>query len=320
MIGEYQKLFGLDFEKKELNVNNLPIYLTARRSFFRLSYNNMEFILVCLPKDEKYGVIAFEKQEKLISEKYGIPVAFGFQNLSKLQRDGLIAKNIPFISDSGQLYLPFLGIALRNQFAHMKKTKAEKMMPATQALFLYLLYRHTNIPVMKKDAAEAIAVTRTSLTRASEQLEEIGLISQKKLGKEYLMQTEGTGIDLYRKAKPYLINPVHSVVTVEDDMTKYFNYPIAGESALAEITMLNRPAMPVYAVWKNEIKMDEITEVDIRWDIYSKAIQLELWKYNPKLFAKNDRVDPVSLAMSFENNADERIEGAIEEYLEEYEW
>ena len=244
MIGEYQKLFGLDFEKKELNVNNLPIYLTARRSFFRLSYNNMEFILVCLPKDEKYGVIAFEKQEKLISEKYGIPVAFGFQNLSKLQRDGLIAKNIPFISDSGQLYLPFLGIALRNQFAHMKKIKAEKMMPATQALFLYLLYRHTNIPVMKKDAAEAIAVTRTSLTRASEQLEEMGLISQKKLGKEYLMQTEGTGIDLYRKAKPYLINPVHSVVTVEDDMTKYFNYPIAGESALAEITMLNRPAMP----------------------------------------------------------------------------
>ncbi len=320
MISEYQKLFGLDFEKKELKVENLPIYLTARRSFFRLSYNNMEFILVCLPKDEKYGVIAFEKQEKLISEKYGMPVAFGFQNLSKLQRDGLIAKNIPFISDSGQLYLPFLGIALRNQFAHMKKSKADKMMPATQALFLYLLYRHNNILVMKKDAAEAIAVTRTSLTRASEQLEEMGLISQKKMGKEYLMQTEGSGIDLYRKAKPYLINPVQSVVTVEDDSMKYFSYPIAGESALAEITMLSRPTIPVCAVWKNDIKMDEISEIDIRWDIYSKPIQLQLWKYKPELFAKNDRVDPVSLAMSFENNVDERIEGAIEEYLEEYQW
>ena len=319
MIGEYQKLFGLDFKKEKLEVNKLPLYLTSGRSFFRLSYNNMKFILVCVSADEKYGVIAFEKQEKLIREKYGLPAAFGFENLSKLQRDSLIARNIPFISDSGQVYLPFLGIALSNQFSHMKKTKAEKMMPATQALFLYLLYRHDNAPVMKKDAADAIDVTRTSLTRASEQLEQMGLISQKKTGKEYLMQTEGTGIDLYRKAKPYLINPVHHVITVDDNTNNFF-YLAAGESALAEITMLNKPAIPVFAVWKNTIKMDEVSEVDIRWDINSKPIQLELWKYNPELFAKHDRVDPVSLAMSFENNVDERIEGAIEEYLEEYQW
>ena len=319
MISEYQKLFGLEFGKEELEANKLPLYLTSGRSFYRLSYDKMKFILVCLSADEKYGVIAYEKQEKIIREKYGLPVAFGFQNLSKSQRDSLIAKNIPFISDSGQLYFPFLGIMLNNQIAHMKKTKAEKMMPATQALFLYLLYRHDNVPVMKKDAADAIAVTRTSLTRASEQLEQMGLISQKKMGKEYLMQTEGTGIDLYRKAKKYLINPVHNVITVEDN-TKYFFYPAAGESALAEITMLNKPTVPVFAVWKNDIKMDEISEVDIRWDINSKPVQLELWKYKPELFAKNDRVDPVSLAMSFENNVDERIEGAIEEYLEEYQW
>ena len=191
------------------------------------------------------------------------------------------------------------------------------MMPVTQALFLYLLYRHDNEPVMKKDAAEAISVTRTSLTRASEQLKAMGLISEEKVGREYLMQTEGSGIELFRKAKPWLINPVYRAVTVEED-AKYYDYPAAGESALGEITMLNRPAVPVFAVWKNEVNMEEISEIDIRWDIYSKPIQLELWRYNPKLFAIDHRVDPVSLAMSFENNRDERIEGAIEEYLEEY--
>ena len=81
MIGEYQKLFGLDFKKEKLEVNKLPLYLTSGRSFFRLSYNNMKFILVCVSADEKYGVIAFEKQEKLIREKYGLPAAFGFENL-----------------------------------------------------------------------------------------------------------------------------------------------------------------------------------------------------------------------------------------------
>ena len=319
MFSEYQKLFGLEFRKEELDDSKLPLYLTSGRSFYRLSYDKMKFILVCISADEKYGAIALGKQEKIIRERYGLPVAFGFQNLSKSQRDSMISRNIPFISDSGQLYLPFLGIALSNQFTHMKKVKAEKMMPVTQALFLYLLYRHNNEPVMKKDAADAIAVTKTSLTRASLQLEKMGLISQKKNGKEYLMQTEGTGIELYRKAKPYLINPVHNVMTVEDNKHNFFNLA-AGESALAEVTMLNKPPVPVFAVWKNNIKTDEISEVDIRWDLYSKPVQLELWKYNPELFAKNNRVDPVSLAMSFENNADERIEGAIEEYLEEYQW
>ena len=101
MIGDYQNLFGLNFKKEEMTANNLPLYLTSHRSFYKLSYNKMEFILVCISSDEKYGVVAFEKQEKIIGEKYGLPVAFGFQNLSKLQRDSLIARNIPFISDSG---------------------------------------------------------------------------------------------------------------------------------------------------------------------------------------------------------------------------
>jgi hypothetical protein len=38
------------------------------------------------------------------------------------------------------------------------------------------------------------------------------------------------------------------------------------------------------------------------------------------LFAKNGIVDPISLALCFENNADERIESSIEEYLEGYKW
>ena len=41
---------------------------------------------------------------------------------------------------------------------------------------------------------------------------------------------------------------------------------------------------------------------------------------DPARFMKDGLVDPVSLAMSFEGNADERIEGAIEEYLEDYSW
>ena len=44
---------------------------------------------------------------------------------------------------------------------------------------------------------------------------------------------------------------------------------------------------------------------------------MQLWKYNPSYFAREGRVDPVSLACTFKGNEDERIEMCIEELLEE---
>lgn len=314
-----RKLFGLDFDTEKLETKDLPLYLTAGRTFHRLSCAGLPFVLVRIRADERFGVIAFEKQAAQLSEKYGMPVAFEFENISRAQRDSLIERNIPFISGSDQIYLPFLGIALRDHFLRPKTVKADKMMPVTQSLFLWLLYKGSGEPVMKKDAAEAIGVTRTSLTRASGQLAAMGLISQVKSGKEFLMIPESSGIDLYRKAKPFLINPVQKTVTVRNN-GEYDRYPLSGESALAERTMLNEPRIPVRAVRKGLVHADGMTEIDIRWEPDSDPVILELWKYDPALFAKNGTADPVSVAMSFENNADERIEGSVEEYLEGYAW
>ena len=313
------KLFGLDFHTEKLDTEGLPLYLTAGRAFHKLSFAGRSFVLVRVRPDERFGVIAFEKHAARLSEKYGMPAAFEFENISKTQRDTLIERNIPFIAGSDQMYLPFLGIALSEHFARPKTVKMEKMMPVTQSLFLWLLYKGNGEPVMKKDAAEAIGVTRTSLTRASEQLAAMQLISQEKSGKEFLMRAEGSGIDLYRKARPFLINPVQRIISVQNN-GEYDRYPLSGESALAKCTMLNDPRVPVRAVWKASIDTDKVSEIDIRWEPDADPVILELWKYNPALFAKEGTADPVSVAMSFENNADERIEGSVEDYLEVYAW
>ena len=316
---KYKKLFGIKFAVTEMNVKDLPVYLTAGRSFFKLSCAGTEFILVEVSEKEKFGVVALEKQAKIIAKKYGTPVAFGFQSMTRPQRDSLLVRNIPFISESGQLYLPFLGIALKDQFAHPKEVHYEKMMPVTQALFLYLLYYGKGKPVLKKDAAAFLGVTRTSITRASDQLDAMGLIVQETRGKECHMSTNGNGLQLFDQAKPYLINPVQRTVTIQADK-QFENYALSGESALAEQTMLNPPRLPVRAAYKAEIAGKEVQELDVRWNTDRDAMQLELWKYNPAPYVKNGAVDPVSLYMCFENNVDERIEGAIEDYLEAYQW
>ncbi len=314
-----KKIFGIDFNITEIKVKDLPVYITARRSFFKMSHSEIDFILVQVSEKERFGVLAFEKQARIIADRYGIPVAFGFGNMSRSQRDSLLEKNIPFISESGQLYLPFLGMALRDRFTHPKEVKKEKMMPITQALFLYLLYYGNGKPILKKDAAEALGVTRTSMTRASEQLDAMDLIIQETHGKECHMRIKEKGRDAFEKAKPYLINPVQQTVTIKSQK-QYEKYPLSGESALAKQTMLGAPNVPVLAAFKSRINIEKIQDIDIRWNTDGNVLRLELWKYNPSLYVKKGVVDPISLYMCFENNIDERIEGAIEEYLGDYKW
>ena len=143
------------------------------------------------------------------------------------------------------------------------------------------------------------------------------LTHQEKSGKECYITPVTKGSDLYEKAKPYLINPVQSIITTDND---FDFYPFSGESALSICSMLNAPKIPVRAVYKSDVDVKEISEVDVRWLSDSNAVSVELWKYDPRLFEKDGVVDPVSLAMSITDNVDEGIEASIEQYLEEYEW
>jgi len=317
MIRHQRRIFGIQFDVKRINPVGLPLYLTAGRSFWRYSYLGHEFILVDIPDDDRFGVVAFDKQRALLEKKFGSPVAFGFPYISGRQRDSLIERNIPFISDTKQLYLPFMGMMLSDRLVQQKRIKIGKMMPATQMLFLYMLYNSYNKPLLKKDAAEFLGITRTSITRASDQLLSMELIKQETIGKECYMMPVTTGMELFKLAKPFLISPVQSIITTNDD---FEDYPLAGESALAMRSMLNAPKIPVRAVHKSEINVKEVTEIDVRWESDNNAVCVELWKYDPRLFARNGIIDPVSLAISLGDNADERIEEAIEEYLEGYEW
>ena len=50
------------------------------------------------------------------------------------------------------------------------------------------------------------------------------------------------------------------------------------------------------------------------------ALEIEVWRYLPAKFARNGVADPLSVYLSFENNADERIEMALEKMLEDVPW
>ena len=46
-------------------------------------------------------------------------------------------------------------------------------------------------------------------------------------------------------------------------------------------------------------------------------VHVEVWKYDPLIFMKDNCVDKLSLYLSFGNNNDERTEEALEALMEE---
>lgn len=315
MLDELKNVFGEDITYEKLKEKPKVALVLAKREMYRVEISGIAFVLVQVKVQEKFGVVALKKQKGLYEEQLQCNVAYCFEVISKSQRDSLIKSRIPFVALPEQIYLPFLGVVLSNYFKKEKKVNAEKMMPATQSLFLYLLYQQENY-VLKSIAAEALGLTRTSITRASEQLLVMGLLEQEKVGKEVRMSGKGSSREMWERAKPYLISPVQKkmVVRAKDIKENVLN---AGETALSNYSMLNGSKLRTVAIYKDEIDDNKLKEIDARWEVAEELIEIELWKYNPFLFAQGGNVDPVSLACSMVGCEDERIEMALDEMMEE---
>lgn len=94
-------------------------------------------------------------------------------------------------------------------------------------------------------------------------------------------------------------------------------YLLAGETALGEYSMLNPSKLKSVAIYKGTLDLSKLEEIDARWEDTDKLVQVEFWKYNPFLFATDNKVDRISLACSLADYDDERIEMTKDEMLEE---
>ena len=84
--------------------------------------------------------------------------------------------------------------------------------------------------------------------------------------------------------------------------------------------MMNEPVIQSVALDKKRKDAKTLTEVDEKWVTDFELLRVELWKYDPALFARDGIVDPVSMAVSLRDCADERVQGELEEYMRGYQW
>lgn len=194
----------------------------------------------------------------------------------------------------------------------------DKLTPIAQALFLLLAYSRDGENFSKGEVAKELGVTNTTITRASKQLKAIGALKEEYLGTTTFMKKSASGLEYLELAKPYLINPIQQVLYVKEAAGT--TLPDAGETALSNLSMLNPPLIKTKAIWKNDAKSDRFIEVDPQLESELDYVCLEHWKYAPTLFAKDGNVDPISLYCTLRDATDERVEGELEQMMEDIVW
>lgn len=97
----------------------------------------------------------------------------------------------------------------------------------------------------------------------------------------------------------------------------------AGLQALSATTMLTAPAGQIRALNQKEWA---VLQKDANLRIIPKAssdmgpVELEIWKYDPRLLSGNGQVDTLSLYLSLAGSDNERVEAALDALLENMPW
>lgn len=315
MKKQLEQYFGCEVKIREYkNKLSLPIFMTMR-DIAMVEIYGVNFAIVDVMKETELSVASMKKQKAKYEEALQCPVAYQVALNSVSMRNALVKNGVPFVDLPGNVFLPFMGIVLQDVY-RKQLVKADKMMPATQMVFLELLYMNDEESALKSEVANKLNLTKTSITRATAQLEEMGLIEQLKSGTEISIKRNYSRKEYYEKAKVCLINPVQKVITILRQEATFESFD-AGETALSQLAELNPPRIEECAIYKGEEVIDQLEIVDVRYEDQDDCLKVQLWKYNPSYFAREGRVDPVSLACTFKGNEDERIEMCIEELLEE---
>ena len=324
MKKQLEQYFGCDVKIREYNIKlSLPIFMTMR-DIAMVEIYGVNFAIVDVIKESELSVAAMKKQKAKYEEALQCPVAYQVNLNSVSMRNALVKNQVPFVDLPGNVFLPFMGIVLQDVY-RKQLVKVDKMMPATQMVFLELFYMNDEESALKSEIANKLNLTKTSITRATAQLEVMGLIEQMKSGTEISIKRNYSRREYYEKAKGYLINPIQKIVTIMVADANW-NMKCAGETALSQMSQLNPPRIEEMAIYKGDESVDQFEIVEERVADPNSIIKVQLWKYNPVYFASKGRVsrrgcvDPISLIASFKGNEDERIEMNIDELLENYRW
>lgn len=303
-------------------VNELPYFLRDAFQFSELELLGHTLVLAMGRAEQKQSLGEVRTWLDQVGALAGQPVVYVTDALASYERRRLIEQKVPFIVPGNQLYLPDLGLDLREYFRQRSPAADAALSPSAQAMLIKaLLNQPWQAEWQPSKVAVALGYTPMTLSRVVRELTAAGLVSAFTVGRARWLRMEQSPQQTWERAKPLLRSPVRRTVWVAgDEVTAHRPSRIAGLSALARYSMLTEPKWPVYAMTAADWKTATDAGVRELPELIAGAQEWQLWSYSPALVSDATTVDPLSLTLSLQDNADDRIQLALDELKGQLPW
>lgn len=313
---------GVATSRHELwtGLERLPYFLRDAFDFWQLDILGNQVLLALERHPDQPSIADIRNRLDKLRSITGQPVVYVTEALASYERKRLIAQKVPFIVPGNQLYLPDLGLDLREYFRQRPSSADVPLSPSAQAMLIAALLRpRWEAEWHPAETAAALGYTPMTLSRAVRELVAAGLAQAHKAGRSQYLNMTHPPHETWEQALPLLRSPVQRTVWTSTQTRTELIVRVAGLSALAHLSMLTEPRSPVFAVRRSAwqaLKADivELPEAEPR------ACEWQLWNYTPTLQPDSDMVDPLSLILSLRDSTDERVQSALDGLKEQLPW
>ncbi len=301
---------------------NLPYFLQDAFEVRELKLLDRQMLLAIDKRPERQRLANVRGQMDKLRQLVGIPVVYVTGALASYERKRLIEQKVPFLVPGNQLYLPDLGIDLREYFRKPPAAPDTALSPATQAMLIAVLLRKPwRAEWQPAEVVSELGYTAMTLSRAVRELTAAGMATLRTEGRARWLHTERTAAETWERAKPLLRSPIKRRFWARPvPKWKPPHVRLAGLSALARYSVLSEPQWPIHAVSPAQWKTAKRGDIEILPEPLPGACEWELWHYNPALIPESDTVDPLSLTLSLQDNQDERVQLALDELEGRFPW
>lgn len=295
----------------------LPYFLQDTFELGQLSVHGHEVVLAAarMPQSQQ----TLHRMLFRLRDAAQCRVLYVARHLTPYERKRLLSERVEFVVPDSQLFAPSLALELRERPAtSAPPSEVVSLGPATQAVLLTLLLNEggnlTTLAIARK-----LGYSPMTASRANRELEAAGLARVYKMGARSTLALTGSHPEVWARARPLMRSPVMKELHAAGPAPRHSSLlRVAGETALADLTLLSPPAEPVFAIGPNDWRAYG-SEFDLRDQAESGTFKLQLWAYHPWLWNDRATVDPLSLTLSLQDVVDDRVQIALDE-LESSTW
>lgn len=315
--------FGVQIKPVGLRdqARKLPLYLLGDFDYYTVRIGSFPIVFAVSKDKYQNTPNQLEKWSRLLSEYLGATVVYIFDNLESWQRKRLIEKKIAFVVPWQHCFIPdfFLQISNGTRKMNTSDPSVEYLSFPAQCLLLYHLEVTRLEEISFQQLGEMLEYSAMTISRAVKELAALQLVQVVGSKEKYLLFKE-SGRRLWEMALPHLQSPVREFLFSDKipPNVDYFRY--SADSALASYTMLaatQEECMAIgrgmYRTLKNESWFSSLYR-------HPGPYKLEVWQYDPVVLSNDKDVDKLSLYLSMQNDPDERVQGALQELLNNVAW